>query len=94
MNYSELLQLAKGWSNFVSARIHIWRLVNSTLKEVGFTFLIVVMRQFTTKSAYHIEKMEKYGRIGVLHDNILEGQLQSALKMPTSLIIRRFLEIT
>ena len=55
---------------------------------------IVVMRQFTTKSAYHIEKMEKYGRIDVLHDNILEGQLQSALKMPTSLIIRRFLEIT
>ena len=26
MNYSELLQLAKGWSNFVSDRINIWRL--------------------------------------------------------------------
>ena len=27
MNYSELLQLAKGWSNFVSNRINICRLL-------------------------------------------------------------------
>ena len=27
MNYSELLQLAKGWSNLVSNRIVIWRLL-------------------------------------------------------------------
>ena len=26
VNYSELLQLAKGWSNLVSNRIIIWRL--------------------------------------------------------------------
>lgn len=26
MNYSELLQLAKGWSNFKFGRIIIWRL--------------------------------------------------------------------
>ncbi len=26
MNYSELLQLAKGWSNFISDRVIIWRL--------------------------------------------------------------------
>lgn len=26
VNYSELLQLAKGWGNFVSDRINIWRL--------------------------------------------------------------------
>ena len=26
MNYSELLQLAKGWGNFLSDRIIIWRL--------------------------------------------------------------------
>ena len=26
VNYSELLQLAKGWGNFVSNRINIWRL--------------------------------------------------------------------
>lgn len=30
MNYSELLQLAKGWGNFISDRIIIWRLL---LKE-------------------------------------------------------------
>ncbi len=28
MNYSELLQLAKGWGNFISDRIIIWRLPN------------------------------------------------------------------
>ena len=28
MNYSELLQLAKGWGNFVSDRINIWRLLS------------------------------------------------------------------
>ena len=27
MNYSELLQLAKGWGNFISGRIIIWRLL-------------------------------------------------------------------
>ena len=26
MNYGELLQLAKGWGNFISGRIIIWRL--------------------------------------------------------------------
>ena len=30
MNYSELLQLAKGWGNFVSNRINIWRLRKSS----------------------------------------------------------------
>ena len=29
MNYSELLQLAKGWGNFISGRIIIWRLLYS-----------------------------------------------------------------
>ena len=28
-NYSELLQLAKGWGNFVSDRINIWRLLST-----------------------------------------------------------------
>ncbi|MFR9098027.1 MAG: hypothetical protein ACLVKG_26490, partial [Blautia coccoides] len=27
VNYSELLQLAKGWGNFISDRIIIWRLL-------------------------------------------------------------------
>ena len=33
MNYSELLQLAKGWGNFVSNRINIWRLLYNTYHE-------------------------------------------------------------
>ena len=33
MNYSELLQLAKGWGNFVSDRINIWRLQSTCQKE-------------------------------------------------------------
>ena len=32
MNYSELLQLVKGWSNLVSNRIIIWRLRQSKAK--------------------------------------------------------------
>lgn len=40
-----------------------------------------------------LKKVEKYGKTYLLHDNILEGQLESALKMPASLIIRRFLRI-
>ena len=31
MNYSELLQLAKGWGNFLSDRIIIWRLLSNAL---------------------------------------------------------------
>lgn len=30
MNYSELLQLAKGWGNFISGRIIIWRLLSKS----------------------------------------------------------------
>ena len=32
MNYSELLQLAKGWGNFISDRIIIWRLPRTQYK--------------------------------------------------------------
>ena len=35
MTYSELLQLAKGWGNFVSDRINIWRLLIKGLGESG-----------------------------------------------------------
>ena len=31
MNYSELLQLVKGWSNLVSNRIIIWRLLSNRI---------------------------------------------------------------
>ena len=34
MNYSELLQLAKGWGNFVSDRINIWRLQKNLVRTV------------------------------------------------------------
>ena len=33
MNYSELLQLAKGWGNFLSDRIIIWRLLTGYYNE-------------------------------------------------------------
>lgn len=44
MNYSELLQLAKGWGNFISGRIIIWRLHKKRpawdldyMMEIGFS---------------------------------------------------------
>ena len=46
MNYSELLQLAKGWGNFISDRMIIWRLpkkeMNSTKRIIGNTRQIPV----------------------------------------------------
>ena len=33
MNYSELLQLAKGWGNFIADRIIIWRLPFDKFKK-------------------------------------------------------------
>ncbi len=35
MNYRELLQLTKGWGNFISDRINIWRLLftNTSLSD-------------------------------------------------------------
>jgi len=38
VNYSELLQLAKGWGNFVSDRINIWRLRKLEItREISMT---------------------------------------------------------
>ena len=33
MNYSELLQLAKGWGNFIFDRVIIWRLPSTSHRE-------------------------------------------------------------
>ena len=41
MNYSELLQLAKGWSNLVSNRIIIWRLLYLCEKDIRKMFSII-----------------------------------------------------
>ena len=38
MNYSELLQLAKGWGNFVSERINIGHLRKRTFKFEDITY--------------------------------------------------------
>ena len=40
MNSSELLQLAKGWSNFISDRIIIWRLLYSLIIKSDFPSVI------------------------------------------------------
>ena len=41
MNYSELLQLAKGWSNFISDRIIIWRLLLILLNVYDIQIVII-----------------------------------------------------
>lgn len=66
MNYSELLQLAKGWGNFISDRIIIWRLRLSTetrQKEIvelaqsyDMVLLIGSMRSNNTRNLYRISK--------------------------------------
>ena len=47
MNYSELLQLAKSWGNFISDRIIIWRLL--------LTYLVAI--NFVTFAAFAIDKI-------------------------------------
>lgn len=43
MNYSELLQLAKSWGNFISDRIIIWRLHLSVFFAVRIQLIAVVV---------------------------------------------------
>ena len=38
MNYSELLQLAKGWGDFISDRIIIWRLLSTLVYTTALAF--------------------------------------------------------
>ena len=61
MNYSELLQLAKGWSNLVSNRIIIWRLQSIT--EI-LTELQNEVEQFdkADKYIYENKQQSKQGR--------------------------------
>ena len=40
VNYSELLQLAKGWSNLVSNRIIIWRL---QIRSIIFSLIVLYL---------------------------------------------------
>ena len=45
MNYSELLQLAKGWGNFASDRIIIWRLRKKRIDyycDVGVYYVVKI----------------------------------------------------
>ena len=46
MNYSELLQLAKGWGNFISDRIIIWRLRNEETARARAVLFHFVNREF------------------------------------------------
>ncbi len=57
MNYSELLQLAKGWGNFISDRIIIWRLpfTEEQMKQVFDTNLI----DFAVSHGFKVEKGDR-----------------------------------
>lgn len=56
MNYSELLQLAKGWGNFISGRIIIWRL---RYEKVGFKERTLTENAFSFKD-------ESWGRCNMI----------------------------
>ena len=68
MNYSELLQLAKGWGNFISDRIIIWRLrliyrnfftgsifVNTTRHKIIEISLHLFFCAYSAYSPYYIQ---------------------------------------
>ena len=64
MNYSELLQLAKGWGNFVSDRINIWRLPYTCLlfieKNERKTFEIGFVKDINRFYATESAEMKEY----------------------------------
>ena len=63
MNYRELLQLTKGWGNFISDRINIWRLQKDYLRrmEKDDTFVAYEDNNYLlmTDSANDIEIVKK-----------------------------------
>ena len=54
MNYSELLQLAKGWGNFVSDRINIGRL----LYKRALLILICALEEIITCAGLYTYNLE------------------------------------
>ena len=62
MNYSELLQLAKGWSNFIFYRTIIWRLLWTMVScSAGALFLRIPLVYLFGK--YFAEDLGKLGMI-------------------------------
>ena len=62
MNYSELLQLAKGWGNFISDRIIIWRLLckNTGRCIYGAPDMVIEVTSPSTRKKDFGKKLEKY----------------------------------
>ena len=62
MNYSELLQLAKGWGNFVSDRINILRKQNALVESAereGLKQRIREMREFLEQQSTEVTEYDE-----------------------------------
>ena len=59
MNYSELLQLAKGWGNFISDRTNIWRLHLTSIMDLYSRKIIAWVLSETLKAPHVVECIEK-----------------------------------
>ena len=78
MNYSELLQLAKGWGNFVSDRINIWRLrnirnINRIIGNNDPDGKVAKLLDFTDRKGQDIADPWYTGNFDVTYDDVKEG---------------------
>ena len=74
MNYSELLQLAKSWGNFISDRIIIWRLpyIKKLQEDKNGVFLISLNEKYSPIPVGENDRFDILGKVvGKNHPNEL-----------------------
>ena len=84
MNYSELLQLAKGWGNFISDRIIIWRLLPKYRKKVLYGKVRDDVREI-------ISTLCKYKDVEIIAGAVCLDHVHLSVALPPKLSVSNFM---